>query len=198
MIQTRRSPGPAAMGCQNVCGPTTTPRQTRSVPQPILPEGWSTSGFSRPPCGAAPGSGALQACSGLLIGSALYREYPPPNTPPPRSCWSTTLPKTPSRSTDRREPGAKPGGGGTRGPGTETAAVRRQLPGRLHGHESSPTTVLTLNVGAPSSAACGAASIGLGHGLSPVPCPVRADPGAAAVRPARSAVQRGPAAPQVA
>ena len=77
MVQTRRYPGSAVTGCKSVCRPTKMLRQARSVPQPICPEGWSASGSSWAPCGAAPGSGAFRAIAGLLIGSALYLKYPP-------------------------------------------------------------------------------------------------------------------------
>ena len=139
----------------------------------------------------------LTAVVGLLIGSALYQKYPPAY----HATTTVLLVDNPSQNpavevqTDLSLAQSQ----------AVAARVVQEL--RLPQSVASFQAAYTVTTVTDTSAdvqrrsavqrRCDAASIGPGYSLSPVPCPVCADPGAAAVRSARSAVQRGPATPPV-
>ena len=138
----------------------------------------------------------LTAVIGLVIGTGLYVKFPPAY----HATTTVLLVYNGSReplgaSGERAEHGGKSTGGGT-------CRVKLKLPQSAASFQAAySVTVVTGNVltivqrRRAVQHRSGAASSGRGHGLSPVPCPVRAEPGAATVRSAPATVQRGSATP---
>ena len=111
-------------------------RQTRSVPRPILPGGLVNLGFFTAALRRSAWVWCLTAVVGLVIGSGLYLKFPPAYHATTTVLLVDNATQDPAVEVQtEHEPGAKSGGGSTCGAATEAAAVCRQLPGRLHGHD---------------------------------------------------------------